>query len=626
MKPYLNSVSGKSNLDVTNFSGGLNGSHDKASIRDNQLAYVWNMTLDKSPTLRTRQSRTSLAWFMRSKRNYAKGQILKMFAPSSKTLYTIESKNYGPEHNPKPEFHEEEDLWNTTPEHPEREHMPDIEDIPTIENNADDTIPEFFWDDEPEFVFDDVEPAPDIDWGDNYIFEYRIVNGKIEKRLIATIHSSDRYSMCECRDSNNKYLVVSTPKSRHQFTITETSMTGSNYYSNAGIVACHKNRLWVASGNTIKFSSLSQYDNFTIYTDEELEAITGEKERSKKIYEGAGEIQITNAKGDITAMVSYDGKLMIFCDNSRHIIYGDSPFAEVNQFSLYDFDDGVGCVNDECLTICSRQLCWLDSDMSIYKYDGSYTTKINEPYGSREDYASYGGISDIELNRVKVRDYSLEGCGNKLYFVCRRSTIVNKPNDTIFIYDMKNRVWTAEDGEFNHIVKWETDANTPFYNTTDYIVASKYNGDIIILNSGNYGGVDVVFDSDTMEFSNIPIKYGFETKVWNLGTIKNKKTLTNVWFQADAKADVSVGNFWEDHNIWDTEYITKDKYLKLGELKPASIRHDIFHEHSSNHEGEMRQRLIVQRMFMQKINTFSIRVDGEGEGVFHLMEKEWRIR
>ena len=61
-------------------------------------------------------------------------------------------------------------------------------------------------------------------------------------------------------------------------------------------------------------------------------------------------------------------------------------------------------------------------------------------------------------------------------------------------------------------------------------------------------------------------------------------------------------------------------------MKITGMRHDILNPYANNHEGGERQRFIVPRMYMQKINAFSIRVDGEGAGEFFMMEKEWRIK
>ena len=93
MKPYLNKVSGKSNSDIVTFSGGLNVCQDKSFIKDNQMPYMWNVCLNQSPTLKTRSDRTSIAWFMSDRTNYATGKILKILSTTSKEIYTIEEFN-----------------------------------------------------------------------------------------------------------------------------------------------------------------------------------------------------------------------------------------------------------------------------------------------------------------------------------------------------------------------------------------------------------------------------------------------------------------------------------------------------------------------------------------------------
>lgn len=553
MKPYLNRVSGKpTKSDVTLFSGGLNICYDKSFIQDNQLPFMMNVTLKKSPTLRTRDCRTSIAWFLNDTTSYAQYPVLKMFASSTKTLYTIEDRA--------------------------------TEDNPTA---------------------------------DNHVYKY-IVNSEklLTKVYVGSLARSSRYSICECRDAQNQYIIISTNTKRYQFKVDEVFNTATGITecedSNAGIVACHKNRLWIAKGTSLKFSNLREYNNFTIKDDDKVNT--------------AGEINITNAIGDITAIIPYDGKLMVFCEGSRHVIYGSTPNAELDQFSLVDFDDGIGCVSDETITICNRQLFWIDSDFSIYRYNGSYTNKISEPYGN-DNYASYGGIKDLNYQSIKIKNFVMSSYSDYVYISMQRSLQSNAKNDTLLVYDTKNRVWWAEDGDISHIIRWDTDTNTPFYNRSDYLIGSKYNGDILILNASEFSGDDLVFNKVTRACEQIPIKYSFETKTWLLGGIKNKKTVTNVWFQANATAKVGICDYWGEHNAWDTETVKLDiDYLILGTMETIGVRHNILTPHSYMHEGGERQRFIVPKMYMQKINAFSIRVDGEGLGEFFMMEKEWRIK
>lgn len=317
---------------------------------------------------------------------------------------------------------------------------------------------------------------------------------------------------------------------------------------------------------------------------------------------------------------------MIFCERSRHILYGDTPNSELNQFTVVDFDDGIGCVSDETVTICNRQLFWLDTDMSVYRYNGSYTNKISEPYGN-DDYASYGGISGITCQRIRIKSFVMSSYGDYVYLAVTRSLSSEAVNDTLLVYDTKNRVWWAEDGGFSHLTMWETDTKTPFYYRTDYLVGTTYNNDILILNALQDSGEDLLFNMETRNFDSEKIKYAFETRTWNLNTIKKKKTITNVWFQANADAEVGICDYWNEHNPWDTESVNlKNDYLILGKMKRVNMRHDIKKPTFALHEGGERQRFMIPRMYMQKINAFSIRVDGQGKSEFYLLEKEWRMK
>lgn len=542
MKPYLNKVSGKSKSDIVTFDGGLNVCQDKSFIKDNQMPYMWNVCLSESPTLKTRSNRTSIAWFMEDKTNYATGKILKILATTSKEIYTIEEYN--------------------------------------SENSK--------------------------------MFRYKLTSkGALQKVYIANIPVSSAYYMCECRDANNQYIIVSTFSKRITYTVGSDGVTTSED-NNFGILSFHKNRLWIANGTSLKFSKLREYNDFAIDSNDTENT--------------AGEINITNARGNITAIKPYDGKLIIFCERSRHMLYGSSPNSEIDQFSLIDFDDDIGCISDESITICDRQLYWVDSNMNVYKYNGASTINVSEPYGS-DNYASYGGIKGVQADTTSLKKIVMSSYDTYVYIALKEGIEAEEENNTIFVYDTKNRVWWAEDGAFSHLEKWETDASTPFYNVTDYLIGSKYNGDLLILNALTGSGSDCIFNPTTRLFENKLIQYEFETKTWNLGTIKATKTLTAVWFQADASAKIGVCDYWEEYNPWDNAVNDIDKnFLILGKLGKVGFSHNVQRPSVMRYQGKERQGFIVPKMYMQKVNAFSIKVKGEGEARFHLMQKEWRVK
>lgn len=545
LKPYLRNVSGKPiKSDITMFTGGLNTCYDKAMIRDNQMPYMWNMTLNNSMSMTTRSNRESLAWFLEDTTNWGTGEIQKMFATSDKTLLTIEK----------------------------------------VGNNTE-------------------------------VYELKKESNYLTKDYIGQVENSSFYSIAECRDSSTKYFMISTlhklyKVSKDAFTETLEDVTDENNPI-CGVLAGHKNRLFVANGIDLFISKLRQYDDFTIVDGQE---------------ESGHQIRITNANGDIKALVPYDNKLIILCERSMHVLYGSSPLSEVDQFTIVDFNNGIGCISDETWTICNKMLYWLDTDMSVYRYNGSGIVKISEEYGS-DNYASYGGINGITYNPIRLKQFVMSSYGDLVYICITQSRLSNAVNDTLLVYNTKNRVWWAEDGEFSHMCKWETDTQTPFYYATDYLIGSMYNNDVVIMNALQKIDTDHLFNMETRHFDDIDIDYAFETKTWTLGTIKKEKTLTNIWFQANAEGRVAVCDYWNEHNVWDGA-VTKldDNYLILGNLKKVGVRHNVQNPTATLHQGTERQRFIIPRMYMQKINAFSIRVEGTGYSEFYMMEKEWRIK
>lgn len=751
MKPFLRNVSGKpSKSDITMFTGGLNTCEDKTLIRDNQMPYMWNMTLNKGMSMTTRSNRTSFASFLQDTTNWGSGEIKKMFATSDKTLLTIEkvgenTEVYELKYTAATGKNKCNEIYNgyftnisqLIPSDNYRTFIAD--DLPageytfstnitncrilrirvgtTTTDIASNSNTYTFTTSETakvmiscrngnsteitEYVWGQIEsgdtPSPYEPWID----PSQAGELYLAKDYIGQVENSNFYSITECRKTGKKYFYISTLRKLYQiekddFDEILTDVTSASNTS-VGILASHKNRLWVANGLRLKFSTLREYTDFM--SDYEISYVQGDTDyftinkttflndlatldlnigyyrvRStnssgtititvarydaqssywstsptipttaftsvntqdgdiKEIYitvgtDGtAGEINITNANGDIKALVPFDDKLIILCERSMHVLYGDSPLSEINQFTIVDFNNGIGCISDETWTICNKQLFWLDTDMSVYRYNGAGINKVSEPYGT-DGYASYGGIKGITYNPTRMKEFIMSSYDDCVYIGITRSRLENALNDTLLVYNTKNRVWWAEDGEFSHLCKWETDTQTPFYYTTDYLVGSMYNNDVLILNALQNTDTDYLFNMTTRHFDDVPIKYAFETKTWTLGTIKKEKTLSNLWFQANAEGKVAVGDYWNEHNVWD-EAVTKldENYLILGNLKKVGVRHNVQHPTAALHQGTERQRFIIPRMYLQKINAFSIRVEGTGYGEFYMMEKEWRIK
>lgn len=424
-------------------------------------------------------------------------------------------------------------------------------------------------------------------------------NNNLKKVYMGKVAKTTRYYVCECRDAEHVYIYISANALRYKLTEGTEGIEELKDFS-SGVIACHKNRLFVGNGTSIQFSHLRQYDDFEIKNDD--------------VVNTAGEINITNAKGDIVAMISYDDKLIIFCERSWHVLYGDSPNPEANQFSLVDMDDQIGCISSDTVTICNRLLYWIDHNMAVYQYNGASIAKVSEPFGDD----GYGGIKNLEITQSRKKNIVMSSYDNYVHIVVTTSPFYDALNETMIVYDTNTRVWWLEDGEFSALCKWETDGDVPFSNKSDYLLGAKYNGDIQILNMHTREGNDVEFDVETRGFNTNDIKYNFETKTWLLGAVRNTKTLTDVWFEAAANADVYVCDYF-------TKQDSSSRYLKLGNLKMPT-HYDMLEQHYYGHEGEERQRLIVPRMYVQKVNAFSLKVAGKGMAEFFMLEKNWRIK
>lgn len=566
MRPLLNLLSGKSKSDIIYLNGGLNTCSNQAEIQDNQLQSMLNVSLRKSPMLSTRSNRLSIAWRMVDRTNYGGHIVKKMFCSSSKTLYAIEE-------------------------------------------------------------YDNTMSA---------LYRYCEENNSIVKHYVGPTEIYGPYSICECKDSANTYIFFSSGLVVHEYIeqgsggynptpdvdfdefeddesddnplepledepLEPTDPSYINTTIPAGILAAHKNRLWVGSGNTVKFSNLQDFDNFTIDSEDPVNT--------------AGEIQLTNAKGSIVGLISFDGKLIVLCERSWHIIYGSTPNMNLSDsFYVVDMNDGVGCCSYNGYAICDRNLYWIDSDCSVYRYNGASLIKVSEPYGS-DNYAQYGGIKNYTINKDRLGDIYMSGFDTYLYICVTHSIEYQALNDTFLVYDTKNRVWWVEDGAFTSMENWDRDKG-------DYFVGSNYAGDLLWLNKNDYRiGTDTLFDMSERDFYTVPIQYKFETKTWLLNSVKNKKTLTNVWFQADANAVVYTHDSWAYHSPGEDDV----ELLPIGVLKRANS-HNILAPNRHYPEGTERQRTIVPKMYLQKVNAFTIVVEGKDYAEFHLMEKEWRIR
>jgi hypothetical protein len=140
---------------------------------------------------------------------------------------------------------------------------------------------------------------------------------------------------------------------------TVTEMTEAPY-SNKFTV--HDNRVWAAFGKRIYFSALNKPLDWTTPLD-------------------AGSLVIAAAKGNITGIISYDGKVIAFTEENMYIVFGSNYF----EYTLDQVEGGVGCKANNSLAPIKGVLTWTWHD-GIYKYEQGSVSKMSGKLDAYHEY------------------------------------------------------------------------------------------------------------------------------------------------------------------------------------------------------------------------------------------------
>ena len=66
----------------------------------------------------------------------------------------------------------------------------------------------------------------------------------------------------------------------------------------------------------------------------------------------AGQFSVTSGVGHIKMIKSFDDKLVILCEHSTHLLYGDTPLTSSSyQFQLVDLNKNLGCLSPRSVAV-----------------------------------------------------------------------------------------------------------------------------------------------------------------------------------------------------------------------------------------------------------------------------------
>lgn len=617
VKDYLNQINGRLTDDVNLFTGGLNTYSDKAFIQPYEMPYVMNLTSYKPPMMCTRESRKYLL-----KTDEADAVIVSIYA-YDKNLIAYVTRNV---------ITGAQKLW----------------------------------------------------------IRYKDYFGSgtwetVEKNEVSLPAHQDLY-FCYCRTQVAEYLYLGNQTCKFKIDITNkfdvdsdtdtlfpTEEIEDDFY---GIPCWHKGRLFLSKYDTVIFSALNDFDNFTQFPDMSVsssisadialvdgssstgltatgayntgaytitlngnlyadnnktfyyDAEAGEftfEEGNMLVYRDAqwqidlpdyssyaGEFFVTTGRGNIVMIKSFDDKLVIFCEHSIHLLYGDTPLTTSSyQFQLVDLYKNLGCISPKSVAVASNRLLWLGDDREIYAYSGSYVDIISQPYEDKR-------TSGLDTTKIAEQTWAIAtATSNKYYIQLQLKSL----EYVLLVYDISKAVWWIEDtgdtGRFYSITNYSNDYNR--------IIFSDGNG-CVMQTTKDYNGYDIAYSRENEDTYIKPIQYKFETRVYGADGVDSRKTITKVYLQASADATVYITDSWTSSDLWEGRP-NKDSLKEVGKLTLKGLK-PMSNEYLNTYDDyDYEQQLcVVPKMYGERLNTFQVVVEGSGPSKFYLMKREWSAR
>lgn len=426
--------------------------------------------------------------------------------------------------------------------------------------------------------------------GVKYLF---YIQGTQLKDMDGTVISNeikgDKFNHVYYADGNSEYLVLYgegiTP-TRHKLPLspinTPEIMPLPTDVTSFEHMCYHKNRMFGSVGNMLYFSALQNPMNWN------------EAEDSR-------EDRVENCN-QITGLVSFDDKLIVFSEKNMHLYYGSNVILGTsNSYTCVSLDNNIGCYDQCTIKVHNSYLYWLYG-RSVYEYDGSTIRTIDRPASNN---GVTGGIREfiygITINEAK--NVSVAGSEDKVYFWF--------PDYSFFlIFDQRLRKWTKElqatdvEDELKYVTICDSYANLNFSQTPSPIYALTSNGVIYELTGGRKDGQEYIQTYGKDEFvdeSNIVFKkvipFYLKTKEFKNGVISKKISLSKLWFNYDLDTEAQV-------NIKITTDNGKE-CIKENVLKPGI---------------NMTQEVMIPNN-MQYVNSYTFEIYGYGDLRIKAMER-----
>lgn len=426
--------------------------------------------------------------------------------------------------------------------------------------------------------------------GIRYLF---YIQGTDLKDMTGTVIASNiagtKFSHVYYADGNNEYLVLygeGVTPTRFRLPLSSVNTpellnfpTGVNTFEH---MCYHKNRMIASVGNMLYFSALQDPMDWTS-TD------------------NSREDRVPNCS-QITGLVSFDDKLIVFSEKNMHLYYGSNVISgQYDSYTCVSLDNNIGCYDQCTIKVHNSYLYWLYG-RNIYEYDGSTIRNIEKPTGNN---GVTGGIQNfiygITINEAK--NVSVAGSEDKVYFWL--------PDYHYFlIFDQRLRKWTKElqcekEDEMYYINICDSYVDLNFSQTPTPIYALTNDGVIYEITGGRrdtntyirtYGKDEYVGQGGATVKEDIP--FYIKTKEFKNGVLSKRKSLSEVWFNYDLDGVVNLTITTDDGKS-----ITKENILE---------------------EGTNKTQCVLIPNNLQNVNSYTFEIYGSGDFTLYGMERKDR--
>ena len=404
--------------------------------------------------------------------------------------------------------------------------------------------------------------------------------------VIATGITGNKFSHVYYADGNNEYLVLygdGVTPTRHKLPLSALNTpeimplpTGVTSFEH---MCYHKNRMFGSVGNMLYFSALQNPMDWTS---------TG----------NSREDRVPNCN-QITGLVSFDDKLIVFSEKNMHLYYGSNVISgNYDSYTCVSLDNNIGCYDQCTIKVHNSYLYWLYG-RNIYEYDGSTIRSIEKPTSNN---GVAGGIQNyiygITINEAK--NVSVAGSEDKVYFWF--------PDYHYFlIFDQRLRKWTKElqcevEDEMYYANICDAYVDLNFSQTPTPIYALTQDGVIYEITGGRRDGNEYIRTYGEDEYagengllSKKEIPFYIKTKEFKNGVLSKRKSLSQIWFNYDLNGIVNLIITTDDGKS-----VTKENILTNGQNKTECV-------------------LIPNEL--QNVNSYTFEIYGTGDFTLYGMER-----